>query len=247
MSIFEDIEVQILIIAYILFFVMWAVNYIKRKDFNKNPKLGFYPYFIILFLLLIDGVVIRFMIDRGYPYINTLLEGLTQNQYLMLFAGAVVVIGYSIYLTKEIKGFFYFENQKSKAIKYAIYSLLFVFVVLSFLFFSILILLIERSLEKCNKCGKRLTLKEINRKFVSERYAKITERVERERDYKGNSEYENRCYKVHYKTYDVTKKCSNCGNIQHYREEIEVSRKEVSCWGIGGVLLGLATLGILGS
>jgi WD40 repeat protein len=40
---------------------------------------------------------------------------------------------------------------------------------------------------------------------------------------------------------------TGCGNIQHYREEIEVSRKEVSCWGIGGVLLGLATLGILGS
>ena len=88
----------------------------------------------------------------------------------------------------------------------------------------------------------------INEEFVSERYKTIkeTETIHSERDDYGNYKNEEKCYKVHYKIYDITKKCSNCADITEYTEEHEVDREEISCSG-WGTILGLATLGILGS
>jgi len=122
--------------------------------------------------------------------------------------------------------------------------LLWFFMVALVIVLFIIFLKINSYLNRCKKCGQSSTLEKIDKKFIRKRYKKYSDVFYRESDYSGNYKSDVKCYKILYKTYQITEQCSNCGHIKKYNKEYEISRKRTIC--IGRLLLRIATLGLLG-
>ena len=221
----------VLIGLYLIFFVIWTIGYKKRKN-NHNIESTTYTYFIMLVLLAIDTIFIWFIVEH-YDYITEILNQIEWKDYYKFIVISFIIgaIGYSIFLTKEMKEFFYLETNNSIR-KYIIYLLLFICVIISFLLFFVFIIDIDDSLKKCKVCGKRLTLEVIGEELISQRtershyYESFTEGT----GYSERTSYTKRCYKVYYETYATTKQCSYCEEITVHTEEYEVKREEITCF-----------------
>ena len=237
LSYFKEFQIEILIGFYVLFFILWMVNYYRqKKDTDATCSQGYY-YFMILFLVLIDIQVVLFIMDIVYPFVMELAIEI-ENQWTRYLLFSAIVIGvtlYGLYLTKQIQKIFYLDSEEEGIVKFSIYFLLYFFVIASLVIFSVIIisiLILDLLFERCEECDRRFTQKVINKTFIGERKESV-----KETDYIDNQRVE-RYRDICYKSYRITKKCIHCSHIRDYTQE-----EKSSCSGWWSIILGLFLFG----